>query len=604
MAVNVFPQASSKIQPKQQIFESSGSFTVPAGVTSLEVTAVGGGASGYYSGNWFPGGGGAVVKSMISCTPGEVIPFTIGAGGTGGGSTGGDGGNTTIKTIFAGGGKKNTYAGDFSLDLTNSNKYNIPLATYQDTTNRGEYYWTGKKIYGDTSLSFSGHFSGYTNSNRPIIIWDPATMANPCETYRGWETGNDNGVYYCHIVRFKNNLVIFRYNSNPAVAGQNQVGSIQYLPLSSVQSGASATWTNATMPAGITMHSTDLRISFGNSVFMDSNYLYFGTKSNGVIRTADGITWENVISWSAGSGTASGFGNSGYGYLWVDNLGRINFYNANQSYGGTMYITDTAKTAWTSLGGISTGYTYGMQYGGQYQYAMTGAYDPVDDIFRAYHHVSQSNSAQSINGQNQMQWIKVSAANALTSGSSTINWNSSFGVNTDLTQALGQEWITPKKLLVTWGGFVGMYDMTNASNAQNNYTEIDIRNTSVTQLYASITAFNPTNRRFYVARNYVATPYYNWAGTVGGGTKGRAGSPSSSSTAAVGGSAGGPWVSTASSYNIPGPGIDGYGQGGGNNTGGSLYSSTTEIPYGTGVMNASNSYHPGGPGLIVLRWWE
>lgn len=100
---------------KQQIFTSSGSFTVPVGVTQIFVTAVGGGAGGgggggnTSSGGAGGGGGGGqgqqTVKQAITVAPAQVLTITIGAagngasGGTSGGttgSTGGAGGNTTL----------------------------------------------------------------------------------------------------------------------------------------------------------------------------------------------------------------------------------------------------------------------------------------------------------------------------------------------------------------------------------------------------------------------------------------------------------------------------------------------------------------------------
>ncbi len=74
-----------------QTFTSNGTFTVPAGVTTVWVTAVGGGGSGSTGDNTIgaisdtPGNGGGagamVLKTLVSVTPGANIPVTIGAGG-------------------------------------------------------------------------------------------------------------------------------------------------------------------------------------------------------------------------------------------------------------------------------------------------------------------------------------------------------------------------------------------------------------------------------------------------------------------------------------------------------------------------------------------
>ena len=72
---------------------TSGSFTVPAGVTELCISAVAGGGGGGSGGggdsSFFGGGGGSggagesIVKRKFAVTPGTVINITIGSGGVG-----------------------------------------------------------------------------------------------------------------------------------------------------------------------------------------------------------------------------------------------------------------------------------------------------------------------------------------------------------------------------------------------------------------------------------------------------------------------------------------------------------------------------------------
>jgi hypothetical protein len=70
-----------------QVFTSSGTFTVPTGVTAVKVTVIGGGGGGM---SWGPdysgggGGGGVAVKYITSLTPGSSISVTVGVAGTGG----------------------------------------------------------------------------------------------------------------------------------------------------------------------------------------------------------------------------------------------------------------------------------------------------------------------------------------------------------------------------------------------------------------------------------------------------------------------------------------------------------------------------------------
>jgi hypothetical protein len=102
-------------------FASNSSWTVPAGVTSVEVLVVGGGGGGGSRHGGGGGGGGVVSNVAYTTTPGAVMPITVGAGGQAGwynggvvnyGCTGagGPGGNSIFGTITAkGGGGGKTY---------------------------------------------------------------------------------------------------------------------------------------------------------------------------------------------------------------------------------------------------------------------------------------------------------------------------------------------------------------------------------------------------------------------------------------------------------------------------------------------------------------
>ena len=96
-------------------------FTVPAGVTSVSVVAVGGGQGGGGAGNTsssVTGGGGAgggLSYGNVSVTPGQAITVTVGAGGAGGSgySQSGQAGGTSSfgSFIVAGGGSGSTSIG-------------------------------------------------------------------------------------------------------------------------------------------------------------------------------------------------------------------------------------------------------------------------------------------------------------------------------------------------------------------------------------------------------------------------------------------------------------------------------------------------------------
>ena len=75
-----------------QTFTASGSFTVPAGVVRLEVEIWGGGSGSYASTSSVASGGGSgggyARKRIAGVIPGQVVPVTIGVGGTGGTTAG------------------------------------------------------------------------------------------------------------------------------------------------------------------------------------------------------------------------------------------------------------------------------------------------------------------------------------------------------------------------------------------------------------------------------------------------------------------------------------------------------------------------------------
>ena len=120
MGVNVFPATTSKTRYHTTL-TSGTSWTVPAGVTYVNVTLCGAGGGGDTSG--YEGKGGMVVTSTLSTTPGASITYAIGAGGSGAGgsttftgATTATGGNTasgsgaTTRNYSSNGGTSNSLA--------------------------------------------------------------------------------------------------------------------------------------------------------------------------------------------------------------------------------------------------------------------------------------------------------------------------------------------------------------------------------------------------------------------------------------------------------------------------------------------------------------
>jgi hypothetical protein len=108
MASTVFPAASAAAKTQFRTTLTSGtSYTVPANVTYLNVTLVGGGGGGAgvsnttssYGNNGCPG---QSISSTLSATAGNSIAYAIGAGGAGGSSGGANNGSSGGTTTFTG----------------------------------------------------------------------------------------------------------------------------------------------------------------------------------------------------------------------------------------------------------------------------------------------------------------------------------------------------------------------------------------------------------------------------------------------------------------------------------------------------------------------
>lgn len=111
--------------PNMQVFNTNGTFTVPAGVTRIMVEVWGGGGAGGGTNECCPypsypsggGGGGGYGRSILVVTPGINYTVTIGAGGNGGAPPPQDGGDSSFgNAIAATGGKCGSTGGQTGGD--------------------------------------------------------------------------------------------------------------------------------------------------------------------------------------------------------------------------------------------------------------------------------------------------------------------------------------------------------------------------------------------------------------------------------------------------------------------------------------------------------
>jgi hypothetical protein len=142
----------------QQLITTVGAanFTVPAGVISLKVSLCGGGGGGGFNASARGGGGGGFCVKTWAVTPGQIIPYVVGAGGAressygGGGAT--NGGNTSFNTTQIGEGGGN--------GLTTGAAGGFSGADYGINGQRGNFKYTVEQAVGGAS-AFQGSYGGY-----------------------------------------------------------------------------------------------------------------------------------------------------------------------------------------------------------------------------------------------------------------------------------------------------------------------------------------------------------------------------------------------------------------------------------------------------------
>ncbi len=154
------------------LYTSSGSWTVPAGVTTAEVEVVSGGGGG---GANYAGGHGASCRAVVSgLTPGASITITVGAGGAGdiaalNTSSGGASSFGSYVTCTGGGGGKNAAGADGSYSTS---------ATV--IGGRTDFVWTKRsgsmaaQTFSLTSGSPAGSGGGYGTggvSGKVLVKW-------------------------------------------------------------------------------------------------------------------------------------------------------------------------------------------------------------------------------------------------------------------------------------------------------------------------------------------------------------------------------------------------------------------------------------------------
>lgn len=131
-----------------QIFTSSGTFTVPSGVTSVRVSIVGGGGGGNSWYSTIGGYGGAGYAAISGLTPGGGVAVTVGAGGASSPNTAtaGSGGTSSFGGYCSATGGQGAGIGSGANGATSNTYANnaiTPLFVYPASNG-----WGGGGVYG------------------------------------------------------------------------------------------------------------------------------------------------------------------------------------------------------------------------------------------------------------------------------------------------------------------------------------------------------------------------------------------------------------------------------------------------------------------------
>jgi hypothetical protein len=176
---------------RAQTFTSSGTFTIPTGVTALKITVCGGGGGsggnqGGSGGGGSGGGGGAGVQYFTSLTPGNTLTVTVGgagAAGNAGQNNGGTGGTssvasgtqsiTTLSATGGGGGAFNVgaNAGKGANGTPSNSAYPLVGISAQGNNFSGGTPFGLAKTIGDNPSAgnlYGGGAAGYINGENPI----------------------------------------------------------------------------------------------------------------------------------------------------------------------------------------------------------------------------------------------------------------------------------------------------------------------------------------------------------------------------------------------------------------------------------------------------
>jgi hypothetical protein len=161
-----------------QVFASSGTFTVPDGITSIRITVYGGGGGGQ-SANTRTGGAGGFASGVYTVTSGTSYTVTVGAGGGGSSTTASSGQTTSFGSLISATGGTGGSAGADGTPGTGSN----------GTFNNGNILLSSGEFSGNVTRT------GATGANLAAVAWSP-TLKSPASTLAQQSAGARGGHWF------------------------------------------------------------------------------------------------------------------------------------------------------------------------------------------------------------------------------------------------------------------------------------------------------------------------------------------------------------------------------------------------------------------------